>query len=715
MTPSDSERLRAFPSSGTGLPFVAVALVVGFGLLLLHRDPHFFWNDDYQVVFLPNFYDMARAWEAGEPPLISPFSWYGGAFAGEYRYGTFSLWIHLLVVGMWRLKLSLPATAALFAIIHLAVLAAGSPFTAVMIGLVTLLLALRTGFERRRLLTLWPLLGAWAWGVALASPALLMLVEHLRSGARGGHLGLLQWQWVVPPAGLLGLIAPSFPSEWFAWEGRVTRPAVELACGLLPPVLLGAALLRLRRAFVRAYRWELAALGFALLLVLLPSIAPFRYSFRWLPLFHLVLALLAARALASLRADEARSVAARRVTSFDLVGAALGLLILEKIVTFLIYGLYAYIDFGFQAALLVVALAVMFPVWLWLRRTAVPSGLVVRWSPCLVACVALWSTYSTVPTRFVNRWDFGESLRRAAPLDAEILYLSLYDRDEAYRSDPGLSRLIRPGNTGMFAGVHLVNGYSTIGPAGLARALRLSHLGFTSDSAARRLLERDAGPEGLLQLLGVDGLVLSQSRRGFAPGLLERGWETAFSSEKGVVLHRVRRSPEVRCLPSAEPVPSADEIALRLAQRSSRRAPVLLVRSDAPPPEGPVEYSPCRLTLLKDTRLAAEVRVETPASGQPALVVFSRAWYPGYRATLEGRELEVRALDLILPAVEIPAGAAGLLVLEYAPTGLRAGLVVSFLALILGAVVAAASRRRRRPASRIERGERLPEDGPRTV
>ena len=99
--------------------------MIGFCLLLLARDPGFFWNDDYQVYHLPGLADVARAWEAGEWPLLSPSSWFGGALAGEYQHGIFSIFSNLVVLVVFNLGLPLPATAAVFSMIHLAVLAAG--------------------------------------------------------------------------------------------------------------------------------------------------------------------------------------------------------------------------------------------------------------------------------------------------------------------------------------------------------------------------------------------------------------------------------------------------------------------------------------------------------------------------------------------------------------------------------------------------------------
>src|SRR5260370_3240325 len=48
---------------------------------------------------------------------------------------------------------------------------------------------------------------------------------------------------------------------------------------------------------VRRMKWELVLVLVVLLLAMIPTAGVFRWSFRWLPLFHLVLALCAAEVL----------------------------------------------------------------------------------------------------------------------------------------------------------------------------------------------------------------------------------------------------------------------------------------------------------------------------------------------------------------------------------------------------------------------------------
>src|SRR5207237_1902429 len=90
------------------------------------RDPLAFWNDDYELSILPVFADVARSWSEGDFPLLSPYSWICSNLAGEFQYGTFSIFINAAVILVWKFSLSFPQQAAALSITHLFVLAAGA-------------------------------------------------------------------------------------------------------------------------------------------------------------------------------------------------------------------------------------------------------------------------------------------------------------------------------------------------------------------------------------------------------------------------------------------------------------------------------------------------------------------------------------------------------------------------------------------------------------
>src|SRR3982751_3888024 len=105
---------------------ICAVLVVGFCLILLWHDPLVFWKDDYQISILPVFADVARSWSEGHLPLLSPYSWVCGNLAGEFQYGTFSVFINAAVILIWKFPLTFPQQAAALSITHLFVLAAGA-------------------------------------------------------------------------------------------------------------------------------------------------------------------------------------------------------------------------------------------------------------------------------------------------------------------------------------------------------------------------------------------------------------------------------------------------------------------------------------------------------------------------------------------------------------------------------------------------------------
>src|SRR6266850_3153671 len=105
---------------------VSGVIVIAFCLLLLQHDPLLFFNDDYQLSILPVFADVARSWGEGHWPLLSPYSWVCSNLAGEFQYGTFSVFVNAAVVLIWKFPLAFAQQAAALSITHLCFLAAGA-------------------------------------------------------------------------------------------------------------------------------------------------------------------------------------------------------------------------------------------------------------------------------------------------------------------------------------------------------------------------------------------------------------------------------------------------------------------------------------------------------------------------------------------------------------------------------------------------------------
>src|SRR5215211_644606 len=582
---------------------IAGLVVVFFCLILLWHDPLVFWNDDYELSVLPVLADMARSWSEGHWPILSPYSWVCGNLAGEFQYGTFSLFVNALVVLVWKFPLAFPQQAAALSIAHLFVLAIGAyllardrrfsvalsifvaliaslsgwiicwgatdwfgalgaftwlpwawwgaghaldsrrtkwrflwpapfvyllvtggfPYTILMLLLLIAWLVIKSLFQTRNIFAVLPMLVGIALGFGLSAPAWLALLDLIQGSARELQSAAAHWQWRVPPAALPGLILPSWTVNWtdFSTRGR-PHTAAELACGLVAPSALVAGLLWRARQLVRQLKWELVLLLLVLLLCMTPTAGMFRWSFRWLPLFHLVLAICAAEVLRL------------KPPSPTPATAALGLVVLASVAAFICC------TTGSQAFPLTWILVGLAALWvcleLLLRRSDFQS-----WLPVAITFCALIATYLCLPTNCgVQTYNFSQELLKPAPLDPQRLYLSVYPWAEltyAMTNKPQpVGQTLRPGSTSMWARLRFINGYSPIRAAGVAREFATSIHGEINPDVGSHLLNHQGGVDGELALMGVDGIVVAQEVSITPQPSSE--WELLVSTDEGKVFHR---------------------------------------------------------------------------------------------------------------------------------------------------------------------------------
>ena len=691
----------------------AGTIVIFFCSLLLWHDPLVFWNDDYELSVLPVFADVARSWSEGHLPLLSPYSWVCSNLAGEFQYGTFSIFVNAAVVLIWKFPLTFPQQAAALSIAHLFVLAAGAfllargrklsiplsifvaliaalngwiicwgasdwfgalgafawlpwawwsleraldrpgnrwrflwpvpfvyllvtggfPYTVLMLVLLIGWLSIRSLVEPKGLTSIVPMLFGAALGFGLSAPAWLAIFEYVHGSARELQPASAHWQWIVPWRALPGLILPCWSVNWADFSSRY-RPhtATELACGLVAPAAMIAGTITGGSRFVRQIKWELIPLLLVLLLSMLPTASVFRWSFRWLPFFHLILALCAAEALQTLRGRPGAGSTLPWPGSATPATGAIAALALVTLTAFAMSMLHVGGTYAFPLSLI---LLVISAIWV-LAELLVRANSLQAWLPAGVTFIVFLATYLCIPPNCgVPKYNLNQKLLEPVPLDRQRLYLSIYPPPESdYRVEAKpqpVGQVVRPGSTSMWAGLRFINGYSPIRPAGVAREFKAAIHGEIDPTIGESLLRDQSGA---LAELGIDGIVVAQELPA-NPSSLE--WQLVFTNEEGRVFHllgapfsRVRSVNRIESLPGQE-------------------------------------FVSAEISRIDDSRNRVAGDVEVPRGDKPALLKFSRPYFPGYIARIGQTKLTVDSDRGLIPIVKVPAGTHGRLILTYRP------------------------------------------------
>ncbi|PYK51045.1 MAG: hypothetical protein DME51_04050, partial [Verrucomicrobia bacterium] len=448
------------------------------------------------------------------------------------------------------------------------VVTGGFPYTVLMLLLLIGWLSVKTMWERRErrdgrdtevppTLAMLPMLFGVALGFGLSAPAWLAILDLVQGSARELQSPAAHWQWLVPPAALPGLILPCWTVNWADFSSRyLPHTATELASGLVAPAALIAGLLWRGRVLVKQIKWELLLLLLVLLLCMIPTAGLFRWSFRWLPFFHLALAICAAEAL---------QMAPRSAT---VATTTLGLVVLTAIAMLI---LRASGPYAFPLVWIFIALAAG---W-YLSELALRDFEFRTWIPVSITFLAFLTTYYFMPTNCgVPTYNFSQELLKPAPLDRARLYLSIYPWAEltycvANKPEP-VGQTLRPGSTSMWAGLHFINGYSPVRPAGVAREFATSIHGEINPKVGSYLLNSQAGKDGELALLGVDGIVVARELDITPQPSSE--WEQIVSTDEGRIFHR-RGAPlaRVRSVASIDSRPNEQFVASTISQIDDSR------------------------------------------------------------------------------------------------------------------------------------------------
>jgi hypothetical protein len=560
--------------------------------------------------------------------------------------------------------------------------------------------AMRLLFGRMVVARLWPMVAAWGLGLALASPAILMLVESFRETARAevGVPTVDRMAWSVPGGAYAGVFLPTITTTWLCFLRKTAvLDSFSLYGGFVPAVAFLAILLRSGRGFLRRHGWECALLLGAAVFASYGYYGQFRWAFKWLPLFHLALGLLGAHAIQewNLQRDRCvRSESWRVATCLGCWGIAFLLATQAFHAALVRYPIgIGWLDSYFMAsnvenASLVSACARLLyglcAVWIVLDLTTGRLRRIHGWAPVVVMAMATigpWTYCRSVD--YAPRWSLDDRFFDPGPLDRQRLYFAFMSYEDVYSFDADNGLLCRFGNTPLYAGVKFVNGYTPMPGRMANRLLPIDWSGFLRPDKVKYLLPRETGPHDLLRQMGVDGIVLGPDFAHWVPTLERQGWQVVVQAYHNVVLHWPGPTqPVVQSITDVQWVENDNAIVKGVQDRGDSPAPACLLADREHPAGAHSKFPQVDVSDVDAARLTVRCRVANPSQQHEGLVAFSRAWYAGYRATLDGAPLEVRAINGLLPAVCIPPGAKGELVLTFAPPSVRYGLGIAAIGML---------------------------------
>ncbi|HXP35342.1 MAG TPA: hypothetical protein VN827_07325 [Chthoniobacterales bacterium] len=501
------------------------------------------------------------------------------------------------------------------------VVTGGFPYTVLMLVLLIAWLSIKSLAETKSWVRVLPMMIGATLGFGMSSPAWLAILDYVHGSARELQTSSAHWQWIVPWRALPGFILPCWTVNWADFSTRYfPHTATELACGVAAPAALIAGFIWRPRMLISRMKWELVLLLVVLLLAMIPTAGVFRWSFRWLPLFHLVLALCAAEVL-NLRPNSP-------------TGSTTVLALIVVTIPMSIFGIAG--NYGPSVTWVYFQVAVI-----WALCELFLPGMQFRdWAPPVATFAILLATYFCIPPNCgVPKYNLSQELLNSAPLDPHRLYLSVYPEAESnYRIEiksAPVGQLVRPGSTSMWAGLRFINGYSPILPAGIAREFDFRVHGEINLHEAEYLVWSQSDSNKLLAQLGVDGLVVAWDS-GIDPAL-GPDWEFITSTEEGGLYHRIG--------PPLARVNSVTSI-------------------DSKPSE---QFAAATISQIDDSRNHVTVDVDVTSGGSPALLTFSRPYFRGYEARLGQHKLRVDSYRGLFPIVEVPSGSHGTLTLIYQP------------------------------------------------
>jgi hypothetical protein len=268
-------------------------------------------------------------------------------------------------------------------------------------------------------------------------------------------------------------------------------------------------------------------------------------------------------------------------------------------------------------------------------------------------------------------------------------------------TEKGTAPALLASNLGTPPGLHSIQGYNPVQPARYYEYMKA--LNGTSQGYHNADVYAEGLDSPLLDLLNVRYMVLPADVNPDESLLreLKEAHPTVYKDDRAEVLENRDALPRAWIVHSARQVPRSETLEQLGSGAVDPRETALLER---PPPDldQPEDPSADRATVTGYEADGISLKTATGARG---LLVLSEAYYPAWKAYVDGEPVPLYVADHALRAVPVPAGEHSV-ELRYESWTLQTGLAVSLAAyLALAVLVVSAARRRRRGADKLPAGD----------
>jgi hypothetical protein len=150
--------------------------------------------------------------------------------------------------------------------------------------------------------------------------------------------------------------------------------------------------------------------------------------------------------------------------------------------------------------------------------------------------------------------------------------------------------------------------------------------------------------------------------------------------------------PRAFVVPSATRLPDREHILYALKSTDFRRTVLLEGDSDIPPSSATGTYRPAQIVQYQPNRVVVEV-----SGDEPGYLVLADVWFPGWKATVDGKATHVYQANYLFRAVAVPGGTREV-VFTFEPESYYRGRWISIAALaVVGALGLLSCWRRMKP------------------